>query len=140
MELADVTDSKSVGGNTVWVRLPPSAPRRSKLYIACSDFCLQKSEHGNMPLLLLFRKRSHSRRLFGCKRPHNAFGSLPTFCEESTYGANIFLRECLRHKRCCICHLVRADTQPPLRHQMTHNVQHRVGAPPVWRPKISNIF
>ena len=27
------------------------------------------------------RKRSHSRRLFGCKRPHNAFGSLPTFCE-----------------------------------------------------------
>ena len=55
-------------------------PRRSKLYIACSDF-LCKNQSSLMPLLLLFRKRSHSRRLFGCKRPHNAFGSLPTFCE-----------------------------------------------------------
>ena len=27
MELADVTDSKSVGSNTVWVRVPPPAPR-----------------------------------------------------------------------------------------------------------------
>ena len=26
MELADVTDSKSVGSNTVWVQLPPPAP------------------------------------------------------------------------------------------------------------------
>lgn len=31
-------NSKSVGSDTVWVRVPPSAPRRSKLYIACSDF------------------------------------------------------------------------------------------------------
>ena len=38
-------------------------------------------KHPLASLLLLFRKRSHSRRLFGCKRPHNAFGSLPTFCE-----------------------------------------------------------
>ena len=26
MELADVTDSKSVGSDTVWVRVPPPAP------------------------------------------------------------------------------------------------------------------
>ena len=38
-----MTDSKSVGGNIVWVRVPPPAPRRSKLCIACSDF-FQKSE------------------------------------------------------------------------------------------------
>ena len=38
MELADVTDSKSVGSDTVWVQVPLPAPRRSKLCIACSDF------------------------------------------------------------------------------------------------------
>ena len=30
-------------GNCTWVRIPPAAPRRSKLYIACSD-SFQKSE------------------------------------------------------------------------------------------------
>ena len=42
MELVDVTDSKSVGSDTVWVRVPPPAPRRSKLHIACSDFFYKK--------------------------------------------------------------------------------------------------
>ena len=33
-----------------------------------------------MPLLLLFRKKSRSARLLGCKRPRNGSLSLPTFC------------------------------------------------------------
>ncbi len=31
MELADVTDSKSVGSDTVWVRVPPPAPEKASL-------------------------------------------------------------------------------------------------------------
>ena len=39
--MADVTDSKSVGSDTVWVRVPPSAPRRSKVRFAPTSFlCL----------------------------------------------------------------------------------------------------
>ena len=45
MELADVTDSKSVGSDTVWVQVPLPAPRRSKLYIACSDFLKSERAH-----------------------------------------------------------------------------------------------
>ena len=41
--MVDVADSKSADGDIVWVRVPPPAPRRSKLCIACSDF-FQKSE------------------------------------------------------------------------------------------------
>ena len=31
--MVDVTDSKSVGGDTVWVRVPPPAPRRRALIL-----------------------------------------------------------------------------------------------------------
>ena len=44
--MVDVADSKSAGGDSVWVRVPPPAPRRSKLYIACSDF-FQESERAH---------------------------------------------------------------------------------------------
>ena len=57
MELVDVTDSKSVGSDTVWVRVPPPAPRRSKLHIACSDF-FTKSQSALIPLLLLFNPQT----------------------------------------------------------------------------------
>ena len=58
--MVDVADSKSADGDIVWVRVPPPAPpRRSKLYIACSDFlCLwQKSQSALMPLLLLSKSK-----------------------------------------------------------------------------------
>ena len=43
--MADVTDSKSVGSDTVWVRVPPSAPRRSKVRFApTSFFCLRQKK------------------------------------------------------------------------------------------------
>ncbi len=58
-----------------------SLPRRSKLHIACSDFF--KSQSVLIPLLLLFRKRSRSHRLFACRRAHDGFGSLPTFCGDA---------------------------------------------------------
>ena len=41
--MADDADSKSVGGNTVWVQVPPPAPARRKRHIACDDFFCKKS-------------------------------------------------------------------------------------------------
>ena len=65
----------------------PSAPATSEWTSLHSDFSLQKNR-SYASSFLLYRKRSHSRRLFGCKRPHNTFGSLPTFCE-CACGTNI---------------------------------------------------
>ena len=58
MELVDVVDSKSTAGDSVPVRVRPPAPRRSKLYIACSDFFYQKSQSALIPLLLLFKPQT----------------------------------------------------------------------------------
>ena len=46
LELVDEVDSKSIASDGVRVRVPPPAPRRSKLHIACSDF-FQKSERAH---------------------------------------------------------------------------------------------
>ena len=43
MELADVTDSKSVGSNTVWVRVPPPAPN-TEAPVGC--LCVWLSQTG----------------------------------------------------------------------------------------------
>ena len=40
MELVDVADSKSAGGDTVWVRVPPPAPT-----------CVDKKDAGKNPAL-----------------------------------------------------------------------------------------
>ena len=37
MELADVTDSKSVDGDIVWVRVPPPAPSKHEEKDACRE-------------------------------------------------------------------------------------------------------
>ena len=55
-------------------------PRRSKL--RCNQNDRLKSGHFSYaPLLLLFRKKAHSARLFGCKRPRDDSLSLPPFCD-----------------------------------------------------------
>ena len=55
MELADVLDSKSSGSDTVRVRPPLPAPRRSKRHIVCSDFF--KSQSALILLLLLSKSQ-----------------------------------------------------------------------------------
>ena len=45
MELVDVTDSKSVGGNIVWVRVPPPAPRCRGRHIVRGDFFTKVTSH-----------------------------------------------------------------------------------------------
>ena len=37
--MVDVTDSKSVGGDTVWVRVPPLAPKSLQPF-GCGDFAV----------------------------------------------------------------------------------------------------
>ena len=50
MELVDVTDSKSVGSDTVWVRVPPPAPCKDAYFdtmgieICVLIFCLKPPE------------------------------------------------------------------------------------------------
>ena len=89
-----------------------------------SDFSLQKNQ-SYAPSFLLFRKRSHSRRLFGCKRPHNAFGSLPTFLRlclrhEYLYGSALSCRNGLRSIPIFLCrkisHMLRHSSSFAKRH------------------------
>ncbi len=47
MELADVTDSKSVDGDIVWVRVPPPAPNTKKMGLPI--FLCFNDEEGSSP-------------------------------------------------------------------------------------------
>ena len=38
--MADATDSKSVGSDTVWVQVPPSAPKNKRHPVGCLLFFL----------------------------------------------------------------------------------------------------
>ena len=60
--MADDADSKSVGGNTVWVQVPPPAPARRKRHIACDDFFTKN--HRALILLLLASPRNFASQIF----------------------------------------------------------------------------
>ena len=66
-------------------KIHPLPPRRQKLYIACGDFfyIIFKNRHGTHAAAPPFRKKSRLVRLFACKRAHDGFGSLPTFCGDA---------------------------------------------------------
>ena len=65
-------------------------------------FSLQE-KHPPASLLLLFRKKSRSAYLFGCKRPHDGSLSLPTFCE--LRGFNSHLRKAGKIFFMCLSHV-----------------------------------
>lgn len=76
-------------------------------------FCLQQEiSHLTASLLLLFRKKSRSACLFGCRRLHDGSLSLSTFCELRAFNShlpkaeNIFfilLRQKVQFKRSLNC-------------------------------------
>ncbi len=51
--------------------------------------CDRKTSHPPAPLLLLFRKKSRSARLYGCKHPLHGSLSLPTFCELREFNSHL---------------------------------------------------
>ena len=62
---ADVAQWQSISlvMRRLWVRFPPSAPRRSKLYIVCSDFFQKVRAHSFRCSSFSSRKRSAGLRL-----------------------------------------------------------------------------
>ena len=82
-ELADAHGSGPCESNFMQVQVLLPAPRRNGLCFVPIFFAQKSITRAVVPP---FRKKARLRRLFGCKRPHNAFGSLPPFCD-CAYGA-----------------------------------------------------
>ena len=57
--MVDVADSKSAGGDSVWVRVPPPAPARHKRHIACDELFI-KAHRSLILLCLAFRPANAS--------------------------------------------------------------------------------
>ena len=79
--IAELCKGSTTDSDSVCLGSNPSSATTSERTLLRSDFSMQKNQ-SHAPSFLLFRKKARSARLFGCKRPHNAFGSLPTFCEQ----------------------------------------------------------
>ena len=77
------------------VRIHPLPPRRGKVRFAPFFFT---EKHPPASLLLLFRKRSRSRRLFAYKCAHNAFGLLTTFCDYAPMAQVYLLSDIFEHR------------------------------------------
>ena len=69
--MADEADSKSVGGNTVWVQVPPPAPRRNGLR------SIQKAQPKGWAFLIPLRHSSFSPRNFASQIFAGALAALP---------------------------------------------------------------
>ena len=91
MELADVTDSKSVGSNTVRVRPPPSAPKIMPRSTSGALFLVRREgEHATCGSCKDARWRSHkvAARTQRPKRPH--FDTPPRHISLSQTGIALF--------------------------------------------------
>ena len=74
--------------------------------VSLAAYIFAKAAGALIPLRLLFRKKSRSARLFGCKRPHDGSLSLPTFCELRGFNSHLRKAEkifsmCLSHAAAC---------------------------------------
>ena len=69
IKYADVAQWQSISlvMRRLWVRFPPSAPRRSKLYIVCSDFFQKVRAHSFRCSSFSSRKRFAGLRLDGMR-------------------------------------------------------------------------
>ena len=94
--MADDADSKSVGGNTVWVQVPPPAPRRNGLR------SIQKAQPKGWAFLIPLRHSSFSPRNFASQIFAGALAALPGGKRASCVSlAATFLQKIIVRLFCC---------------------------------------